>query len=645
MKKFISLILILSFVLSLISCKKPPDIEIPDNNVPPEMISIIKDGLSDYQIVYSNNESLAQLKAANELAYYISESLDVILSVVTDESIVYDETKKYISVGNTSLLENANFNFDYSTLNGDGFFIKFKQNLIFIDGLNDRGTLYGAYDFLERYIGVRFLTIETTHIPKLTELKILKKDIVEIPDFLFRNYLNYDATYNPDFGAKMRMANEIMFTSTEDGGESPWYDGHMHNTFLYVDPVLYADKTDWFSADKSEICFSNGIDANGQIDQTMSISVAKVMLESLKEKVAEKPNKEYFMIGQMDEPARPCECSACQANMQKYGGRAGVQIVMINALAREIKEWAKDRYPNRAINLVTFAYNYAAIAPVKYVNNQYEPYHPNVVTEDNVYIRIAPFIYNYGRTIIDPLQDDSLKELYKGWTSMTDNLMVWDYLMNTLDYFWYTPYLGVMKDNYVFYKNNNIIYCMTQPNNNEPNDFQTQIGLYVASKLMWNTKLDAKVIIDEFINLEYGIAHQDVRNFLNYMEDFYAAAFVKYPALKIPPAHELNSVYGSPETYPYEIMLTAKGIVEKAIQKVNDSELSNEEKLSLRKKLTRILLKPQRMLMKFADNYPMTADEKAQLITDFFTNADFVGVQKWSEARDLDSLKAMYGVR
>ena len=60
-----------------------------------------------------------------------------------------DDMKKDID-NKTALLEQADFDVDYSSMNIDGFIIRTVGNMIFINGANNRGTLYGVYDFLEK---------------------------------------------------------------------------------------------------------------------------------------------------------------------------------------------------------------------------------------------------------------------------------------------------------------------------------------------------------------------------------------------------------------------------------------------------------------------------------------------------------------
>ena len=50
-------------------------------------------------------------------------------------------------------------------LGNEGLRLKLSSENIFITGGKPRGTLYGVYEFAEKYLGIRFLTFDDTYIP------------------------------------------------------------------------------------------------------------------------------------------------------------------------------------------------------------------------------------------------------------------------------------------------------------------------------------------------------------------------------------------------------------------------------------------------------------------------------------------------
>ena len=69
------------------------------------------------------------------------------LPIVKDTYVQGGLASKSISLGKTLLLEGANLNIAYDTLNYEGFVIKTINNSVIIDGAQSVGVLYGVYDF------------------------------------------------------------------------------------------------------------------------------------------------------------------------------------------------------------------------------------------------------------------------------------------------------------------------------------------------------------------------------------------------------------------------------------------------------------------------------------------------------------------
>ena len=626
-------------------------------------MKIIFDGKSKYSIIYSSANHVANYTAAKELC----ENLEAVYRVKLP---IKDECKEkpkgyFISLGNTELLKESGIDFDYESLNLDGFIIRVKERNIFINGYNARGVLYGVYEFLERFAGVRFVSAETTYYPKRKNLVISDKtEITEKPDFMFRHFLAGDIwignedPYMQKLACRMRMSHEQQGTPEEFGGGPGWFKDNislMHNTLEYAPPEKYAkDYPQMFyfvNGVPVELCLSDGITEDGKIDHSLKMSSALAVLETLKENILKDPTSDYFMIGQMDWPAKACECERCKKNLEKYKTRSGIAIVFFNAILKEINEWAQANGINRDIKIITFAYNYTQQAPVykDEKSGRFLPVSPLVMADSRLYIRIAPFIYNYAISVADDRQERRLQEIYESWSSMTQNLMVWDYLMNTDENFYYMPFLHVMQDNYRYYLKHNVKYAMTQCIFTDTNNFQSKMMLYIASKLMWNTEADFNAVFDEYMTLEYGVMKEDVLKYMNFMDSMYEKAFKEYPDIKITPAQRNNAYYQDPVTFEKEYILGGVKIIREAIKKCKRKKINKEKKEILLKKLYRILLVALRMNMRNTSMYPeiyeQSAKEVRSIIEEYFNVCDYLNVKQHSSGVPLDSLKIVFGIK
>ena len=115
-----------------------------------EKMTIFKNNTTEYTIIYPDKVKEAEKNAADNISKYVYKVSGVKIPVKQSRFVVYDKNAKIISVGNTSALEKSGVSADYSALKGDGFIIKSVGNGIFINGSTARGTLYGAYEFIEK---------------------------------------------------------------------------------------------------------------------------------------------------------------------------------------------------------------------------------------------------------------------------------------------------------------------------------------------------------------------------------------------------------------------------------------------------------------------------------------------------------------
>ena len=145
-------------------------------------MEVVKDHKAVAVIVIDSNASEKIINAAKILQAYIIKSTEAVL-VVYNHPV---ENKNTIYIGvNSWVKQHVNL----SGLRPDGFTLDVinDKNLV-IAGGSDIGTLNGVYDFLERYVGVRWLmpTQLGIDIPKHHSLSILSAKIIENPVFYSR---------------------------------------------------------------------------------------------------------------------------------------------------------------------------------------------------------------------------------------------------------------------------------------------------------------------------------------------------------------------------------------------------------------------------------------------------------------------------
>ena len=229
MKKFrlfIIAILVITTFLTACSNKKGSKDD-PDAPKAPVTVytdtAIVKNGVSDYKVVIASDASSYEMFAGAELVSLIYKSTGVKLQTITDTGLTYNETDKYLSVGNNAYYKSANLGYDLNALGFSDYYMHTKGNSLFMVGGNKYGTLYAAYDILERLIDLEVYADDEIYVKTATELFLPDiKTLVE-PQFDYRlgsrEITWVDNTYERRL--KLQSMNQVIMNT---GGQN-------HNSF------------------------------------------------------------------------------------------------------------------------------------------------------------------------------------------------------------------------------------------------------------------------------------------------------------------------------------------------------------------------------------------------------------------------------
>ncbi|MFR1553209.1 MAG: DUF4838 domain-containing protein [Coriobacteriales bacterium] len=691
--KLVSIAMVVFSLFSVAACNKPGGASSSGTELPPveetETIDgidrsrtlgmIVEGGKTEYKIVYAADGGSAQLYAASELANFMAEATGASLPVVADTSVEYGDDGRYISVGDTALLKKSGIEMDGETLNRDGFVMKTQGNNLYIGGANDRGVLYGVYDFLEKMLGVRFVAPEITHVPEVGTLPLYAMDVTEIPAFEYRNLYSYSMRTNDPFYTRLRFNAPERTIGEMYGGRTDWYTelgeiekdydnlaqmfpsypgfNVIHNAFYWVNPADWYDThPEFFAVDAKgntirdaagTICqlnLTNGITDDGKLDETMDVSVAKVALEALKKFILDDPDARVFFFGHNDWDVYDLSPRS-QAAAELYGGQAGILMRFVNVLSDEINKWLDANGMEREITIATWAYLYTKKAPVKEDGRGgYVPAHESVIPRDNISIRIAPIELDWYYSVNDPNQLGEYSSLVLEWTHLTDNFMIWTYETNFGNYLFYYPSMRQWSDNVKFFREIGVEYLMMQDNYHGFGSWQADMHTYVASKLLWNPDVKVQPLIDEFLYYYFGEnGAEKVAAMMQLFDDHFALLQAEEPDFWMPFRDDDGSTLMNPDYFPIELLEEAESLIEEAIaDNLADPSLDGAERVRRDKNLTSALLTPQSMILhNYAKYY---SGSRTAYAAEFIENAEYVGVLSLSEVTTLINYKASLGL-
>ena len=613
-----------------------------------EKLVIAENGATNYRIIVSKAANECEQFAAEELQSFIKQSTETTLPILTDDQVKFSKYSSFISIGETHLYETADFKVDDSELKLDGFVIKTLGNQIFIRGARDRGTLFGVYEFLERFIGVRFFTPEDTKVPKMNTLAVHSMNLIEIPTINVRSYYSVEVDRDALYTARMRMVS-LYGNDQEKYGGGKYRDMHVsaHNMGWYIDKDAYIKEYPHFffeGAGTWDICMSYGMTEEGLPDPNVEISPYTIVLENLKKRVADNPEISYFSVCHNDIP-EGCPCDICRERQsQEKGGETGILLRFINALDNELQNWLKENYPERTpVKLVTFAYARTLQPPVNAKGKWL------VEPNDNVVIWIAQE-HNLAYSLIDERQAQTVREVNEQWVEKAKGIMYWDYRNCWPEEWFYLPGLTTLQPDIQWLSTVNAEYVFFQASlgdGNDPVTWMQTLKTYIAAKLMWNPDINVQELIDEYLEYVYGDSNQVVKGVINLFEDNFER-YRQDESVRGSFGSSHHSLYGvlTSQWYPRRMLEASIELLEEEMKRVEHSNMTYEEKERRINLLTNVICTPQRMLLRnYNSYYKNDYDGEVALAKEFLANVQRTNpTARIGSSISISTVKEKYGL-
>jgi hypothetical protein len=456
--------------------------------------------LDGWDIVVAEDASPGELYAAEELRTIFAKAGGPDLKVTR----VSDRPDRHISIGAGKLMKDSPAGFAVDGMGPEDFRIVAGNDRIAIAGGRPRGTLYGVYSFLEDHLGVRFLTIDHTHVPKLpAALPVGPLDRTYHPPLLFRWSYYGENSRDPAFAARRRVntvsddpklggkCNQSLISHTfgaqiptaKYGKEHPEY-------FALRDGKRLSSGDDWF---QSEPCLTNP-------------DVLKIVTKAVLDELKGHPGKENVSVSQNDN-ALNCLCPNCKAIDDREGTPMGSLLEFVNAIADVV---AKE---GTGVKVGTLSYWYTRQPP------------KTIRPRPNVQIQLC----SIECCVVHPINDPACEKNRRfcsdmaAWGKLTDNIFIWNYNTNFSNYLLPFPNLRVIGPNVRYFVGNGAKGIFLQASGNNTGSELSDLRNYVMSGVLWDPSRDAEKLVDEFLTLHYGLAAPPIRAWISKFHDHVAA--------------------------------------------------------------------------------------------------------------------------
>lgn len=364
-------------------------------------------------------------------------------------------------------------------LAADGFAIATYGNTLSILGPTDAGTRFGVSEFLERFVGVRWLmpTDLGDDVPTLTTLSIPPTSITQEPVFLSRNLGGIP--YGPDAAGKSR------WLARNRNNPRITFSHALHaifNPFTYADPNKSTYRPEYYPMRNgvrflpSYTTITNYQQTGWQPTFTEPSTVDRAVEYAL-QKFTD-PKVLSISLGVNDSQGfsdlDPDDPSGI--NSQNVMGKSEVYFTWVNAVAAEVAQ----TYPDRLIGCL--AYNATADPPSF-------PLEPNVV----------PFLTRDRYGWVDSTIETSEKQRQTAWEAVANKVGWYDYMYGT-PYVIPRVYPHLLDEVYAYGLSHSTIgaYAEVYPNWGEgPKP-------WVHLKKLWNPALDVDTLLTDWYQRAVG---------------------------------------------------------------------------------------------------------------------------------------------
>ena len=368
-----------------------------------------------------------------------------------------------------------------SSLDQDSYKIEANENGMTIVGDNT-GVLYGVYNFLEAYAGIRFLTPTLEKCPE-GAIEIPFGVVLEYSPAMKARRLTWHSVHDANWCVKNGINNCDAALTEELGGQ------RLNYGKLFVHTINILAETNYpYPAYGTNPCVTDP-------------EVLERVIKNVRKSLEENPNANIVSVSQNDFEGY-CHCPNCRKIEEEEGSPAGPLLRFVNKVAEDLE---KD-YPNLIID--TLAYKYTQKTP-----KITKPRH-------NVCIRLCSINCCFTHPI-DHEECPRSKRFHDdivGWGKICDKLHIWDYTTNFHYYISTFPNFGVIHKNMKFFAENNVVSMFPQGNGQGVSGEFGELRAYLLAKLMWNPYMSEEeyyALMDEFLQVYYGDGWEYIRKFID----------------------------------------------------------------------------------------------------------------------------------
>ena len=448
--------------------------------------------LEHWNIVTATDAVASEIFAAEEFQKFFLEASGLELPVVSQIT----RPDQHIFIGPGSLLAASNAGFCVDDFGDEDFRILVRNRNIAIAGGRPRGTLYGVYTFLEDYLGVRFLTLDHTHVPSVGQWRLVGPvDRFYHPPLAFRWSYYVETELDEAFAARVRC--NTVPTSDKLGGRTDI--GLINHSFLAHCPAgeYGQEHPEYFAlvngerklSAEAQLCLSNP-------------DVLKVVTNSVLQHLESNPRAGNISVSPNDNWDY-CRCKTCVAVNHQEDARMGSLLPFVNQVADRIAE----DFPRTKVGVLAYAYHRKRPKTIR--------------PRANVMIQLCNIECCVMHAVNDPScpRNVDFCRTMDDWGEVSEDIFIWSYNTNFNNYLLPCPNLRVIEPNIRYFVANQARGIFMQAAYTSGAAEFSDLKNYLTSGLLWDPNRSGQDLIDEFLQLHYGRAAPPIARFINLVQD------------------------------------------------------------------------------------------------------------------------------
>jgi hypothetical protein len=453
--------------------------------------------LKDWDIVTAEKPSPSDAYAVEEFQRFFEQAGGAKLPTVART----DRPNRHIFIGASPAMQASPSGFAVDAFGPEDLRIVIRDDTIVIAGGAPRGTLYGVYVFLEDYLGVRFLTVDHTHVPPIGAWRVIGPvDRTVHPVFAMRWTYYGEINRTPEFAARLRIN-----TVTNDAklGGITGIQNVSHSFFAQLPSGVYGkEHPEYFALRDGKRLAPVGNDGYETEPCLANPDVLRIVTAAVRDTLEKNPQLANISVSQNDND-RYCTCEKCAAIDAREETPMGSLLTFVNAVAADIEH----THPKIAVG--TLSYWYTRKPP------------KTITPRPNVQIQLCSIECCQIHRIDDPAcpQNAVFCRDMRNWGAICKNISIWNYNTNFTNYLLPCPNLRNLEANVRFFAANNAKGVFMQCPGDAWAAELSELRNYIISSLIWDPNRSAAQLMDEFLTLHYGKAAPGVKRYIELIHD------------------------------------------------------------------------------------------------------------------------------